>query len=150
MNTTSLKPADVEKKWVVIDAKGLVVGRLASVIAMRECQETPVVQSRLYEERRDVVCRGLDKLGWTYEKPRASMFVWAKINPSHFHPDEGTLDFCLRMMDEAEVDFGEFHIDTGLNILGGIRFRRGTFVELKTTVYSDPAPTLLLIFGYNF
>ena len=33
--TTSLKPADVEKKWVVIDAKGLVVGRLASVIAMR-------------------------------------------------------------------------------------------------------------------
>jgi len=29
------KPAEVEKKWVVIDAKGLVVGRLASVIAMR-------------------------------------------------------------------------------------------------------------------
>jgi large subunit ribosomal protein L13 len=33
--TTSLKPAEVEKKWVVIDAKGLVVGRLASIIAMR-------------------------------------------------------------------------------------------------------------------
>jgi len=29
------KPADVEKKWVVIDAKGLVVGRLASLIALR-------------------------------------------------------------------------------------------------------------------
>ena len=35
MTTTSLKPAEVEKKWVVIDAKGLVVGRLASVVAMR-------------------------------------------------------------------------------------------------------------------
>ena len=35
MKTFSLKPADVEKKWIVIDAKGLVVGRLASVIAMR-------------------------------------------------------------------------------------------------------------------
>ena len=35
MKTTSLKPADVDKKWVVIDAKGLVVGRLASVVAMR-------------------------------------------------------------------------------------------------------------------
>jgi large subunit ribosomal protein L13 len=35
MKTTSLKPADVEKKWVVIDASGLVVGRLASVVAMR-------------------------------------------------------------------------------------------------------------------
>ena len=29
MKTTSLKPADVDKKWVVIDAEGLVVGRLA-------------------------------------------------------------------------------------------------------------------------
>ncbi len=35
MKTISLKPADVEKKWVVIDASGLVVGRLASVVAMR-------------------------------------------------------------------------------------------------------------------
>jgi large subunit ribosomal protein L13 len=35
MKTFSLKPADVEKKWVVIDASGLVVGRLASVVAMR-------------------------------------------------------------------------------------------------------------------
>jgi large subunit ribosomal protein L13 len=35
MKTTSLKPAEVEKKWVLIDAEGLVVGRLASVVAMR-------------------------------------------------------------------------------------------------------------------
>ena len=35
MSTFSAKPADVEKKWVVIDATGLVVGRLASLIAMR-------------------------------------------------------------------------------------------------------------------
>ena len=35
MKTYSAKPAEVEKKWVLIDAKGLVVGRLASLIAMR-------------------------------------------------------------------------------------------------------------------
>jgi large subunit ribosomal protein L13 len=35
MKTFSLKPADVDKKWVVIDASGLVVGRLASIVAMR-------------------------------------------------------------------------------------------------------------------
>lgn len=35
MNTYSAKAAEVEKKWVLIDAQGLVVGRLASVIAMR-------------------------------------------------------------------------------------------------------------------
>lgn len=35
MRTYSAKPAEVEKKWIVIDAEGLVVGRLASLIAMR-------------------------------------------------------------------------------------------------------------------
>jgi large subunit ribosomal protein L13 len=34
-STVSVKPAEVDKKWVVIDGTGLVVGRLASVIAMR-------------------------------------------------------------------------------------------------------------------
>jgi large subunit ribosomal protein L13 len=35
MQTYSAKPGEVEKKWVLIDAKGLVVGRLASLIAVR-------------------------------------------------------------------------------------------------------------------
>jgi large subunit ribosomal protein L13 len=34
-STVSVKPAEVDKKWVVIDGAGLVVGRLASIIAMR-------------------------------------------------------------------------------------------------------------------
>ena len=35
MKTFVAKPAEVEKKWIVIDAEGLVVGRLATLIAMR-------------------------------------------------------------------------------------------------------------------
>jgi large subunit ribosomal protein L13 len=35
MTTYSAKPAEIEKKWVMIDAKGLVVGRLASIVAVR-------------------------------------------------------------------------------------------------------------------
>ena len=35
MKTYSAKPAEVDKKWVLIDAKGLVVGRLATLVAMR-------------------------------------------------------------------------------------------------------------------
>jgi len=35
MTTFVAKPAEVEKKWVLIDASGLVVGRLATIIAMR-------------------------------------------------------------------------------------------------------------------
>jgi hypothetical protein len=55
-----------------------------------------------------------------------------------------------RQTGQSRIDFGDFHSDTGLNILGGMKFRSGTFVELKTSVYSQPAPTLRLIFGYNF
>jgi len=35
MTTYSAKPAEVEKKWIMIDASGLVVGRLATIVAMR-------------------------------------------------------------------------------------------------------------------
>jgi alanine-synthesizing transaminase len=76
--------------------------QIASIIAMREHGEVPGKQSKVYEKRRNVVCRGLDRLGWTYEKPRASMFVWAKIKNEHLK-GQGTIDFCLRMMDEAQV-----------------------------------------------
>jgi alanine-synthesizing transaminase len=76
--------------------------QIASIIAMREHADVPGKQSKVYEKRRNVVCRGLDKLGWTYEKPRASMFVWAKIKHEHLKGG-GTIDFCLRMMDEAQV-----------------------------------------------
>jgi len=76
--------------------------QIASIIAMREHADVPGKQSKVYEKRRNVVCRGLDKLGWTYEKPRASMFVWAKIKNEHLK-GAGTIDFCLRMMEEAQV-----------------------------------------------
>jgi large subunit ribosomal protein L13 len=35
MKTFSAKPADIDKKWLLIDAEGVVLGRLASIIAMR-------------------------------------------------------------------------------------------------------------------
>ncbi len=35
MKTFSAKPSDIDKKWFVVDADGLVLGRMASVVAMR-------------------------------------------------------------------------------------------------------------------
>ena len=35
MKTYTAKPADIDKKWIIIDAEGVVLGRLASIIAMR-------------------------------------------------------------------------------------------------------------------
>jgi len=76
--------------------------QIASVIAMREHAEVPARQSKVYQKRRDIVCRGLARLGWTFEKPRASMFVWARVPDQHLK-GQSTIDFCLRMLDEAEV-----------------------------------------------
>jgi hypothetical protein len=47
------------------------------------------------------------------------------------------------------IDFGNFDFDVGFNILVGLQ-RRSTFVELKTSLWSRPAPVLRLIVGYNF
>ena len=69
---------------------------------MRHCDQAVLDQGLVYQKRRDVVVKGLRKIGWEVESPRGSMFVWAKISPRHL-VDEGTIDFCLRLMDEAEV-----------------------------------------------
>ncbi len=50
----------------------------------------------------------------------------------------------------TRVDFSDFHSSVGLNLLAGIRYRSGMFTEIKTSLYSKPAPTLRLIVGYNF
>src|SRR2546423_5450189 len=76
--------------------------QIASIIAMRQHGATPKEQSAIYQKRRDIVCKGMDKLGWSYEKPRASMFVWARVSEAHLK-GQGTIDFCMRMLDDAKV-----------------------------------------------
>ena len=66
--TASLKPADVTKKWIVIDAENAVVGRLASFIAMRlrgkhRPDYTPHVDCGDY-----VVVTNVDKVVFTGKK----------------------------------------------------------------------------------
>jgi hypothetical protein len=47
-----------------------------------------------------------------------------------------------------EIDFGDFSFDAGFNILTGVQFRGGMFLEVKTSVYSSPH--LRMMVGYNF
>jgi hypothetical protein len=49
-----------------------------------------------------------------------------------------------------DISFGNFDYETGFNILTGLQFRKGTFFEMKTSLWSKPAPVLRLIVGYNF
>jgi alanine-synthesizing transaminase len=76
--------------------------QIASIIAMRHCQDSVTAQAKVYEARRDVVVEGCRRLGWQVESPRASMFVWARVKDEHL-AGQSTIDFTMRMMEEAEV-----------------------------------------------
>ena len=76
--------------------------QIASIIAMRHCEQDIIDQNKKYQSRRDVVCEGLIRLGWEVEKPRASMFVWAKV-PKEHSKGKGSIDYALDLMEYAEV-----------------------------------------------
>jgi alanine-synthesizing transaminase len=75
--------------------------QIASIIALRECRAYAVEQARLYQQRRDVLCEGLNRAGWQVEKPRATMFVWAPIHEKY--RSMGSMDFSLLLLNEAKV-----------------------------------------------
>ena len=78
--------------------------QIAAIIAMREGDKHVEQQARVYAQRRDVLVRGLRRLGWEVESPQATMFVWARVNPEHLARFQGSTDeLCLAMVDEAEV-----------------------------------------------
>lgn len=86
--------------------------QIASIIALNEGdRDVPDIVER-YRLRRDVLCEGLYRLGWEVEKPRATMFVWAKI-PERFAA-MGSVEFSKLLLTEAKVatspgiGFGEF------------------------------------------
>jgi len=76
--------------------------QIASIMAMRQCDEDVDKQNLIYQGRRDVLVQGLRKLGWATESPRGSMFVWTRVSDEHL-AGQSTLDFALRLMEDAEV-----------------------------------------------
>jgi hypothetical protein len=58
--------------------------------------------------------------------------------------------FKTQASEQRDISFGNFDYETGFNILMGFENRRGTFFEVKTSLYSQPAPVLRLILGKNF
>jgi alanine-synthesizing transaminase len=76
--------------------------QIASIIALRECDQDIIEQNAKYQSRRDVVCDGLERIGWSVEKPRASMFVWARVPDEHLQGG-GSIDYAMSLMDGANV-----------------------------------------------
>jgi large subunit ribosomal protein L13 len=76
MSTFNLKPADVEKKWVLIDADGLVVGRLAAIIARRLRGKHRPTYTPHVDCGDNVIVINAEKVAFTGRKRQDKTYYW--------------------------------------------------------------------------
>ncbi len=95
--------------------------QIAAIAALEGPQECVREISDMYSKRRDVLCEGLNAAGWPVEKPKATMFVWAKIPEAY--QAMGSLEFSKKLLLEAKVavapgigfgQYGDDHVRFGL------------------------------------
>jgi alanine-synthesizing transaminase len=75
--------------------------QIASIIALNGPQECVQEIVDVYEDRRNALVEGLNRVGWDLEKPKATMFVWAKI-PGEFQK-LGSVEFSKLLLKEGKV-----------------------------------------------
>ncbi|MGA3017398.1 MAG: aminotransferase class I/II-fold pyridoxal phosphate-dependent enzyme [Bryobacteraceae bacterium] len=75
--------------------------QIASIIALRECEEDTHKICAVYQKRRDALVTGLKRAGWPVEKPRGTMFLWAPV-PERFR-QTGSLEFAKQLLEKAQV-----------------------------------------------
>jgi alanine-synthesizing transaminase len=75
--------------------------QIAGIVALRHCDEDVARQAAIYQSRRDVMCEGLERIGWSAPPPKAGMFVWAPIPESFARM--GSMEFSIQMMNRANV-----------------------------------------------
>jgi alanine-synthesizing transaminase len=75
--------------------------QVAAIAALEGDQSCVEEICQTYERRRDVLCEGLNALGWKVQKPKATMFVWARIPPQF--QNMGSLEFAKHLLKEARV-----------------------------------------------
>jgi alanine-synthesizing transaminase len=86
--------------------------QVAAIAALEGDQSCVAQISAMYQSRRDVLCSGLNALGWPVTPPKATMFVWARI--PEFYRAMGSVEFGKKLLAQAQVaispgiGFGEY------------------------------------------
>lgn len=103
--------------------------QIASIIALNGPQDCVKEIVTRYEKRRNALIRGLNRIGWAVDFPRATMFVWAKIPQPYL--GMGSLEFSKLLLRDAKVavspgiGFGE----------GGDEYVRFALVENEHRIF---------------
>ncbi|MCQ8180068.1 alanine transaminase [Methylomonas sp. SURF-1] len=89
--------------------------QVAAITALEGPQDCVQEICDMYKSRRDVLCDGLNAMGWQVDKPKATMFVWAKIPEAY--REMGSIEFAKKLIIDAKVavspgvGFGQFGDD---------------------------------------
>lgn len=75
--------------------------QVAAIEALEGDQQCVRDISAMYQSRRDVLCDGLNAIGWQITPPKATMFVWAKIPEQYQHL--GSIEFTKKLINDAKV-----------------------------------------------
>lgn len=95
--------------------------QVAAIAALEGPQDCVEEIRQMYCSRRDVLCAGLNSLGWSVTPPRATMFVWAPIPEPYL--EMGSLEFSKKLLADAKVavspgigfgKYGDDHVRFGL------------------------------------
>ncbi|SKA65173.1 aminotransferase class I/II-fold pyridoxal phosphate-dependent enzyme [Desulfobaculum bizertense] len=75
--------------------------QIAATVALNGPQDCVKETVEVYRKRRDILCEGLNRIGWEVTPPKATMFLWAKI-PEPFR-DMGSVEFSKMLLKDAHV-----------------------------------------------
>jgi len=75
--------------------------QLAAATAVKDCRAFAESVRDLYRHRSGVLADALNQAGWPVERPRASMFIWAPLPPTH--REMGSLEFAGQLLEKAGV-----------------------------------------------
>ncbi len=103
-----------------IDSKQFPAVSLAGAYALLHGDNQKTLD--LYKQRRDILCDGLNKLGWHVRKPEATFYIWAKVPAGHT-----SVSFSKLLLEEAGVlvipgmgygEYGEGYVRMSLTVVG--------------------------------
>jgi len=95
--------------------------QVAAIAALEGPQDCVQEIRDMYQARRNVLCDGLNNVGWSIERPKATMFVWAPIPDAY--REMGSLEFSKKLLQDAKVavspgigfgEYGDDHVRFGL------------------------------------
>jgi alanine-synthesizing transaminase len=76
--------------------------QIAAITAIRHTDRAVEAQAKVYQKRRDILCSGLERIGWPVVKPKASMFVWQQMPPD-WAKKMSSFDFAMKLLKDANV-----------------------------------------------